>query len=217
MQAPPLFDEQVCVCLAAIEYVFQSCMQAPPLFDLELLIGMGPLGAVFQSCMQAPPLFDCPTNSIAREATSRYTFRDPRFWKVFFAQNASPTKHFTDHSASRAKREATLRHAITAPRAQLFSFTCRTGDQPRANCPSTPSPLFTQPVHRGESRTLSSSRPPEMFASFYKDVYLLADRFVYQHVLAFVESEIQGMQASGYDRMFITGESRRSCLKKRDF
>jgi hypothetical protein len=41
-----------------------------------------------------------------------------------------------------------------------------------------------------------------------EQVYLLTGRFDYQRVLAFVESTTLGLQALGYDRMFITGETR---------
>ena len=41
-----------------------------------------------------------------------------------------------------------------------------------------------------------------------EEVYLLTGRFDDQRVLAFMESAILGIQASGYDRLLITGESR---------
>ena len=41
-----------------------------------------------------------------------------------------------------------------------------------------------------------------------EEVYLLTGQFDYQRVLAFVESAILETRAAGYERMFITGESR---------
>src|ERR1700694_934733 len=41
-----------------------------------------------------------------------------------------------------------------------------------------------------------------------EQVYLLTGRFDFQRVLAFMESTILDLQASGYDHMFITGETR---------
>ncbi len=41
-----------------------------------------------------------------------------------------------------------------------------------------------------------------------EEVYLLTGQFDYQRVLAFVESAILEIRAAGYERMFITGESR---------